>query len=172
MTLKDLAVGKSAVITAVGGEGALRQHFLDMGVIPGAYVTVVKLAPMGDPMELRIHGYELTLRLADAEHITIEAVETNPDESAPSEVQKEKADKGRDGRDSDYNLGVIHLVDPCHTSRTKNVTVHLLNNRHPNLSVKTPSNIHVPQETVSFSLYQVIRKASWYLPLLQFCHLP
>ena len=65
MTLKDIKIGKSAVVTAVGGEGALRQHFLDMGVIPGAEVTVVKYAPMGDPMELLIHGYELTLRLAD-----------------------------------------------------------------------------------------------------------
>ena len=54
MTLKDLEIGKSAVITAVGGEGALRQHFLDMGMIPGVEVTAVKLAPMGDPMELRI----------------------------------------------------------------------------------------------------------------------
>ena len=71
MTLKELAVGKSALITAVGGQGALRQHFLDMGVIPGAEVTVVRLAPMGDPMELRIHGYELTLRLDDADRIEI-----------------------------------------------------------------------------------------------------
>ena len=74
MTLKELEVGKSAVIRTVGGEGALRQHFLDMGVIPGAEVTVVKLAPMGDPMELQIHGYELTLRLADADHIKIEPI--------------------------------------------------------------------------------------------------
>ena len=72
MTLKDLEIGKTAVVTVVGGEGALRQHFLDMGVIPGVSVTVVKLAPMGDPMELRIHGYELTLRLADAEKILID----------------------------------------------------------------------------------------------------
>ena len=72
MTLRDLEIGKSAVIMAVGGEGALRQHFLDMGVIPGAEITLVKYAPMGDPMELRIHGYELTLRLADAEKIEIE----------------------------------------------------------------------------------------------------
>ena len=71
MTLKDLAVGRSAVITAVGGEGALRQHFLDMGVIPGAELTAVKLAPMGDPMELRLHGYMLTLRLADADRIEV-----------------------------------------------------------------------------------------------------
>ena len=72
MTLKDLEIGRSAVITAVGGEGALRQHFLDMGVIPGAEVTLVKYAPMGDPMELRVRGYELTLRIADAEKIKIE----------------------------------------------------------------------------------------------------
>lgn len=71
MTLNELAVGKTAVITSVGGEGALRQHFLDMGMIPGAEVTVVKYAPMGDPVELKIHGYELTLRLADAAHIGI-----------------------------------------------------------------------------------------------------
>ena len=63
MTLKDLEIGTSGVIIAVGGEGSLRQHFLDMGVIPGAEVTLMKYAPMGDPMELRIHGYELTLRL-------------------------------------------------------------------------------------------------------------
>ena len=69
MTLRDLKPGESARIEVVGGEGALRQHFLDMGVIPGAEATLVKLAPMGDPMELRIHGYELTLRLADAERI-------------------------------------------------------------------------------------------------------
>lgn len=74
MTLKDLEIGKSAVIRAVGGEGALRQHFLDMGMIPGVQVSVVKLAPMGDPMELRIHGYELTIRIADAQKIEIEPI--------------------------------------------------------------------------------------------------
>lgn len=74
MTLKDLEIGKSAVITSVGGKGALRQHFLDMGMIPGAEVTVVKFAPMGDPMELQVHGYELTLRLAEAEQIEIEQI--------------------------------------------------------------------------------------------------
>ena len=71
MTLKELKAGESAVIENVGGEGALRQHFLDMGVIPGAEVTMLKLAPMGDPMELQIHGYSLTLRLADAERIGV-----------------------------------------------------------------------------------------------------
>ena len=71
-TIKDLQIGESAVITTVGGEGALRQHFLDMGLIPGAKVKLVKYAPMGDPMELRIHGYELTLRVADAASICVE----------------------------------------------------------------------------------------------------
>lgn len=74
MTLKELPIGSSARVTAVGGEGALRQHFLDMGVIPGAEVTMVKYAPMGDPVELRIHSYELTLRLADAAQIEIEEI--------------------------------------------------------------------------------------------------
>ena len=82
MTLKDLKPGQSAKIETVGGEGALRQHFLDMGVIPGAEVTLMKLAPLGDPMELRIHGYELTLRLADAEKITASPL------TAPSEKEK------------------------------------------------------------------------------------
>ncbi len=75
MTLKELNIGQSAVITKVGGEGALRQHFLDMGVIPGAEATVVKFAPLGDPMELQIHGYELTLRLADADQIEVELID-------------------------------------------------------------------------------------------------
>ena len=79
MTLKELPIGQSAKVTAVGGEGALRQHFLDMGVIPGAEVTLMKFAPMGDPMELRIHGYELTLRLADAAQIEVEPIETTAD---------------------------------------------------------------------------------------------
>ena len=72
MNLKDLKIGESAIVTEVGGEGSLRQHFLDMGVIPGAEVTLVKYAPMGDPMELLIHGYTLTLRLDDAKKIGID----------------------------------------------------------------------------------------------------
>lgn len=75
MKLNELKIGQCARITSVGGEGALRQHFLDMGVIPGAEVTLVKLAPMGDPMELQIHGYELTLRVADAGEITIDPID-------------------------------------------------------------------------------------------------
>ena len=83
MTIRDLKPGESARVISVGGEGALRQHFLDMGVIPEAEVTLVKLAPMGDPMELRIHGYELTLRLADAARIAVEPLQ------APSGEKKE-----------------------------------------------------------------------------------
>ncbi len=88
MTLKDLAVGQSAAILAVGGEGALRQHFLDMGLIPGVEVTLVKYAPMGDPMELLIHGYELTLRLADAEQIEI--VEIGQRKEEPPRERKKR----------------------------------------------------------------------------------
>ncbi|MFQ7844007.1 MAG: ferrous iron transport protein B [Coprococcus sp.] len=91
MTLRDLQTGESAVILTVGGSGALRQHFLDMGMIPGVEVTLVKYAPMGDPMELRLHGYELTLRLADAEQIEIEEVQ-----KAGAEHEASKA--GKDGR--------------------------------------------------------------------------
>ena len=72
MKLTEIKIGETAVITAVGGEGSLRQHFLDMGVIPGTRVTLVKLAPMGDPMQFTLHGYELSLRLADAEKIEAE----------------------------------------------------------------------------------------------------
>lgn len=74
MTLNQLSIGGSAVVTHVGGEGALRQHFLDMGVIPGAEVTLVKFAPMGDPMELLINGYSLTLRVDDAKNIGVEPI--------------------------------------------------------------------------------------------------
>ncbi len=102
MTLKDLPIGKTATIQTVGGEGALRQHFLDMGVIPGTDITVVKYAPMGDPMELRLHGYELTLRLADAEKIDICDIK---DETAEESTVKEKKTKkvahpglGEDGK--------------------------------------------------------------------------
>ena len=88
MKMSELRAGQSGRIEAVGGEGALRQHFLDMGVIPGAEATMVKLAPMGDPMELRIHGYELTLRLADAEKITVTRIESVSDERAKRAERK------------------------------------------------------------------------------------
>ena len=95
MTLKDLSIGNSAVILSVGGEGSLRQHILDMGIIPGAEVTLMKYAPMGDPMELRVHGYELTLRLADAEKIEIEEIdEPSPKASAKAHNGKHRAHPG------------------------------------------------------------------------------
>ncbi|MCD8353427.1 MAG: ferrous iron transport protein B [Clostridiales bacterium] len=93
MTLKELEIGKSAIIQTVGGEGALRQHILDMGLIPGAEVTMVKFAPMGDPMELRVHSYELTLRVADAEKIEIAPVKKAAKEPSLSQ-KKELAHPG------------------------------------------------------------------------------
>ncbi|MBR1471233.1 MAG: ferrous iron transport protein B [Lachnospiraceae bacterium] len=89
MTLKELKIGTTAVIRSVGGEGALRQHFLDMGVIPGAEIRIVKYAPMGDPMEVMLHGYELTLRLSEAEKIGVEALK------APEKLSAEKPQKER-----------------------------------------------------------------------------
>ena len=94
MTIADLKPGQSARVTEVGGEGALRQHFLDMGVIPGASLTLVKLAPLGDPMELRIHGYELTLRIADAARIGVELTDTEPYKSAPGKRSRESSHPG------------------------------------------------------------------------------
>ena len=93
MTIKDLKIGETAIVTEVGGEGALRQHFLDMGMIPGTVVKVVKYAPMGDPVQLMIHGYDLTLRLADAEKITV-AARTQAGE-ARKETDSEGAEGGR-----------------------------------------------------------------------------
>ncbi len=98
--LHELKPGESGRIETVGGEGALRQHFLDMGVIPGAEVTVVKLAPMGDPMELRLHGYELTLRLSDAEKIAVTPVAhaAPPAASAPERHETDHPGLGEEGR--------------------------------------------------------------------------
>ena len=103
--LNDLEIGQSAKIEAVGGEGALRQHFLDMGLIPGAEVKLVKFAPMGDPMELLIHGYELTLRLDDAAKIEVTSVwektEGNsafPDKTDRGKTRTEHPGLGEGGR--------------------------------------------------------------------------
>ena len=100
MTLKDLNIGETAVVGTVGGEGALRQHFLDMGLIPGEEVTLVKFAPMGDPMELSIHGYELTLRLDDAARIgvTLAKVPAAKKAAAESEKPVEHPGLGEGGR--------------------------------------------------------------------------
>ena len=87
MTLKELKTGESARIESIGGEGALRQHFLDMGLIPGAEVTVVRFAPMGDPMEVRIHGYELSLRLDDAAEIGITQTDGTAEEDGTENLK-------------------------------------------------------------------------------------
>ena len=89
MTLNDLPIGKTATVTAVGGEGALRQHFLDMGLIPKATVTMVKRAPMGDPIEVRIRSYELTLRSEEAKAIEIDDVRQSPFEEKTSTIEND-----------------------------------------------------------------------------------
>ena len=98
MQLKEMKIGQSAVITSVGGEGRLRQHFLDMGVIPGTRVTLVKLAPMGDPMQLTLHGYELSLRLADAEKIEIRPLAEQPQEPPQKKSRSHHPGLGEDGK--------------------------------------------------------------------------
>ncbi len=128
MTLAQLNIGQSAIITNVGGEGALRQHFLDMGVLPGVTATLVKYAPMGDPMELRIHGYELTLRKADADRITVTTTDTAlqaenviPDEDGDTsrgyQYQTEHPGYGESGRyheeqadHKDISPGIVRLA--------------------------------------------------------------
>ncbi|MBQ1658338.1 MAG: ferrous iron transport protein B [Clostridia bacterium] len=97
MTLKDIRTGNSAVITKVGGSGSLRQHFLDMGIIPGETVTVEKYAPMGDPMQIKVHGYELTLRLDDAKNIEVSPCKKSDDKPAEKKASvKKKHSKNRE----------------------------------------------------------------------------
>ena len=118
MTICDLKIGQSAVISAVGGEGALRQHFLDMGLIPGIEVTLIKYAPMGDPMELMVSGYSLTLRLADAAQIDITNVHEHPggrgEVLEPIQPSKDIphpgiGEEGR-GRERDRDVSEDHIV--------------------------------------------------------------
>ena len=104
MDLSQLQPGQSAVVTAVGGEGALRQHFLDMGVIPGTEITLMKFAPMGDPMELRLHGYELTLRLADAQKIAVRPVEDADTAAKPAPARVHDADHPGLGQGGRYHV--------------------------------------------------------------------
>ena len=107
MTLREMEVGKTGIVSVVGGEGALRQHFLDMGVIPGAQVTLVKYAPMGDPMELQIQGYELTLRLADADKIEIMPLpegERKETQKPAVERKQQKAEHPGLGEGGKYHL--------------------------------------------------------------------
>ena len=101
-TIKDLEIGQSGRILSVGGEGALRQHILDMGLIPGVDITIIKYAPMGDPVELRVHGYELTLRLEDAAKIEVAVVEKVEEEKKV--LIKEKKHPGL-GEEEIFKLG-------------------------------------------------------------------
>lgn len=125
MTLKELEIGKSAVIETVGGSGELRQHFLDMGMIPGAEVTVVKLAPMGDPMELQVHGYELTLRLAEADQIEIAPISkrTREHKGLDRVTDAEHPGLGEDGKYHSKKMRILcrrerHLRSPWREIRT------------------------------------------------------
>ncbi len=99
MKLSRLPIGSTATILSVGGSGALRQHFLDMGLIQGTEVTVVKYAPMGDPIELRIHGYELTIRLEDAENIEI----SEPHQPVDVQKKSQKTEKHHPGYGEEEN---------------------------------------------------------------------
>lgn len=116
MTICDLEIGQSAVISAVGGEGALRQHFLDMGLIPGIEVTLIKYAPMGDPMELMVSGYSLTLRLADAAQIDITNVHEHPggrgEVLEPIQPSKDIPHPGigEEGRGKERDVSEDHIV--------------------------------------------------------------
>ncbi|MBO7519299.1 MAG: ferrous iron transport protein B [Clostridia bacterium] len=103
MTLNELKTGKSAVIKNVGGSGALRQHFLDMGVLPGASLKLIKLAPMGDPMEFQIHGYELTLRVDDARKIEIEPIDDIENASPSGQSSKRRTEHPGLGEEGKYH---------------------------------------------------------------------
>ena len=116
MTLKDLGIGKTAVISKVGGEGALRQHFIDMGVIPGVEVTLIKYAPMGDPMELLIHGYELTLRLDDAEKIEI--TDVSEQKNQPQNKQRKAAKREHPGFGENGKYHVKATQNPLPKDKT------------------------------------------------------
>ncbi len=103
MTLNELKIGETAIITGVGGEGALRQHFLDMGIIPGADIQLVKFAPMGDPVQIIIHGYELTLRVDDAKHISVVKTEAEP-KSQGATLKKRKTNHPGLGEEGKYHV--------------------------------------------------------------------
>ena len=118
MTLNQLEIGKSAVVTNVGGEGALRQHFLDMGVIPGTEVTLIKFAPMGDPMELRIRGYELTLRVDDAKKIGIEPLSESAAQEPAAQEKSRRAHHPGLGEGGKYHVKADETPLPAGTKLT------------------------------------------------------
>ncbi len=117
MTLKELEIGKSAKILSVGGDGSLRRHFLDMGVIPNAELKLIQYAPMGDPMELLIHGYSLTLRLDDAEKIEIELLPDKEESASPKKVRKKKQHPGL-GEEGKYHIKEDETPLPRDTTLT------------------------------------------------------
>ena len=136
LTLDQLEIGKSATVTVVGGDGALRQHFLDMGIIPGEQVTLVKYAPMGDPMELSVNDYELTLRLADAREIQIENVIDKAAKEAEEKLDKKKLRKesthpgiGEDLSDDDY-APRNRSIKPDKVAGDKKLTFALVGNQN------------------------------------------
>ena len=104
MNIKELGIGKSGVILSVGGEGELRQHFLDMGLIPGAEVRLVKFAPMGDPVELKIHGYELTLRVADAEKIEVKEISSKKEQQVTAKRRTKRIPHPGLGEGGKYHI--------------------------------------------------------------------
>ncbi|MCR4656347.1 MAG: ferrous iron transport protein B [Lachnospiraceae bacterium] len=115
MNLRELEIGKTAKIISVGGSGALRQHFLDMGLIPGNEVSLIKYAPMGDPMELMVSGYELTIRLADAQNIEIESIEYVHPSKGAEETPEEGATSGGENRQvQEENTGRKTVKDIPH----------------------------------------------------------
>lgn len=125
MTLKDIKKGNTARITGVGGNGELRRHFLDMGVIPGTEVKVIKYAPMGDPIELMIHGYELTLRLDDAEKIEVEPVEADTSDASENKNRTKKIQHPGLGEGGKYH---IHTGKPI--DKTEKLTFALAGNQN------------------------------------------
>ncbi|MBQ0052566.1 MAG: ferrous iron transport protein B [Treponema sp.] len=118
MTLNNLKPGQSGKILEIKGEAALRQHFLDMGLLPGVEVKVIKLAPMGDPIEVQLHGYELTLRIADAQNITIEKIESKEDNTSLQQIKKTKTDHPGLGEEGKFHSKADENPLPPETTLT------------------------------------------------------
>ena len=131
MKLSELQIGHKAVVKEVGGSGALRQHFLDMGLIPGVEVTLVKYAPMGDPLELILHGYELTLRKADAEKIVVEEGYTNNDKTAQADEPAQAVEEHIHAHPGLGETGKFHHHEGEHPLPTKQtLTFALIGNQN------------------------------------------
>ena len=130
MTLGELHIGQTATILQVGGEGALRQHFLDMGMIPGTDVTMVKYAPMGDPIQVLVQGYELTLRLADAEKIEVKLCEKCEDHLLHSHNRNDEL-YGKEEHPGYGEMGRTHSKEDEHPlAKEKKLTFALVGNQN------------------------------------------